>query len=185
MSYLSTSFIHITSQVSVEAGKFFHVSLDSSVVGKVFRTLSWCYFLLGHERQTGRRKNSPRWQCWTAVDKAPTLSRLFKSVNLEPCKNSMIWKFKQGTQTVKTQQKCKLRNMQEPCLLMWIYEFLILSSTKVLTPEKDALFVLSVVFQFAPGKMIKLYLPQNWDKNQNLTLSLDFVCSSQSHPWAP
>ena len=88
--------------------------------GKSVRTLSWCYFLLGHERQTGRRKNSPRWQCWTAVDKAPTLSRLFKSVNLEPCKNSMIWKFKQGTQTVKTQQKRKLRTMQEPCVLMLI-----------------------------------------------------------------
>ena len=61
----------------------------------LLRTLSWCDFLWEHERQTGlvqkqnctvlckqeRCKNSPRWQCWTAVDKAPRLSRLNTRVN--------------------------------------------------------------------------------------------------------
>ena len=65
---------------------------------------SWCDFLWEHERQTGlvqkqnctvlckqeRCKNSPRWQCWTAVDKAPRLSRLNTRVN--PRHTISIWK---------------------------------------------------------------------------------------------
>ena len=70
----------------------------------LLRTLSWCDFLWEHERQTGlvqkqnctvlckqeRCKNSPRWQCWTAVDKAPRLSRLNTRVN--PRRTICIWK---------------------------------------------------------------------------------------------
>ena len=62
--------------------------LNLCCCGKVFRTLSWCDFLWLHERQTGRRKNSPRWQCWTTVDKAPRLSRL--NITCEP-RSSFVW----------------------------------------------------------------------------------------------
>ena len=63
---------------------------------KKFSKYSWIYFccwksvshvvmmwlLVGaREANRGQCKNSPRWQCWTPVDKGPRLSRLNISVN--------------------------------------------------------------------------------------------------------